>query len=740
LLGACQTYKNHPESIPPLSKGLNTPVYLDMDTTTVFLQDYVLYPEKIDSIKKNSHYSFVWNKDNRQLKLVPNQNFESIENLRLFSQGGFVDIPLFKSTKKQVVFRLKKTRNQKGVKFKSQITNWQAVAMQQDSLYWYYRTALEPGNYQYLFVIEGKEICDPDNRVKVSNGMGGYNSVLKIPSRQNKTPFLFTEKQYGVHFELTVEQAVEKIFVYCNNRLLTDKYVKISPHKIDITIPQKLTGRNYIRIYSYNDFGRGNDLLIPLQENRVVINTSQLNRRDFHRQIMYFLMVDRFKDGLTANNYPVTDDTVLDKVNFKGGDLQGVVQVLKNGYFKELGINTIWLSPILKNPDGAYGKWIKPPTKFSAYHGYWPVSNIHIDQRFGNDAVLHRLLEKAHRQQINVLLDYVANHVHKEHILYKKHPDWFTDLYLPDGTLNTEKWDTHRLTTWFDTFLPTIDFSKHFIVEKMTDSAMFWLQQFDIDGFRHDATKHIQLDYWRTLTGKIKHQIHRPVYQIGETYGNPALIRSYVNSGMLDGQFNFNLYDAAVDFFANDDESPERLADALQETLIYYGQHNLMGNISGNQDRVRFISFASGDVRFDENTKQAGWDRIIKVSDTAAYYKLEMLHAFNMCIPGIPCIYYGDEYGMPGANDPDNRRMMRFSGLNKYENHLKEKVKKLINLRNKSMALLYGTTEIIRKDKIMIIIRRYFDDKISFVVNKSGRAFYYQSDTVPAHSYKIIRK
>lgn len=180
---------------------------------------------------------------------------------------------------------------------------------------------------------------------------------------------------------------------------------------------------------------------------------------------------------------------------------------------------------------------------------------------------------------------------------------------MPDGSLNLEKWDSHRLTTWFDTFLPTIDFSNHEVVEQMTDSALYWLKNFNIDGFRHDATKHIQEDFWRTLTLKIKRQINRPIYQIGETYGNPELIRSYINSGMLDGQFNFNLYDAAVTVLTTDSTSTKPLADALQESLIYYGYHNLMGNITGNQARVRFISYASNDVSFDEDGKQAGWDR-----------------------------------------------------------------------------------------------------------------------------------
>ena len=146
---------------------------------------------------------------------------------------------------------------------------------------------------------------------------------------------------------------------------------------------------------------------------------------------------------------------------------------------------------------------------------------------------------------VHILIDHVANHVHQEHPVYQNNKDWATSLYLEDGRMNTELWDEQRLTTWFDSFLPTLDFSKKEVVEAMTDSALFWFENYDIDGFRHDATKHVQIDFWRTLTRKINERVaipeQRSIYQVGETYGSPELINSYVKSGLLDGQFDFNL-------------------------------------------------------------------------------------------------------------------------------------------------------------------------------------------------------
>ena len=89
-------------------------------------------------------------------------------------------------------------------------------------------------------------------------------------------------------------------------------------------------------------------------------------------------------------------------------------------------------------------------------------------------------------------------------------------------------------------------------VNPMTDSAMFWLTNYGIDGFRHDATKHIPEIFWRTLTGKVKRQVvaktNQPVFQIGETYGSHELIKSYISTGMLDAQFDFNMYDIVMEY------------------------------------------------------------------------------------------------------------------------------------------------------------------------------------------------
>ena len=326
---------------------------------------------------------------------------------------------------------------------------------------------------------------------------------------------------------------------------------------------------------------------------------------------------------------------------------------------------------------------------------------------------------------MNVLLDYVANHVHQDHPLLLEHPDWTTDLMLPDGSMNTERWDEHRLTTWFDTFMPTLDLERDEVAEAMADSAAWWSTHSGIDGFRHDATKHIPETFWRKLTKKLKesHQTtgHR-LFQIGETYGNPDLVGSYLSSGMLDAQFDFNLYDKAIGAIAVNENSWEDLVATNLESIRTYGAHHLMGNITGNQDRPRFTSLADGALDLKENMKFQGWTREIEHQGEQGFGKMRVLLAYIMSIPGIPCVYYGDEIADVGGNDPDNRRMMRFTDLNDQEMTTKAWLSSWSKFRTTHMSMLFGSTgfDILSED-VLRIRREYLGEEIHVLLNRSGQ-------------------
>ena len=722
LLSACVAGKKDIQA-PVELQGLASPIRLQLDTTEVLLTDYFPDPSKIESVQWNDRS---WTADSSGMVILLGAAPAPLSNLSVTYAGHSFDLPVFATNKIRYTFTYTPSRADVGtVELSGSMNGWNRKASQlvKNGDSWSIELILNQGLYQYRIWEDGQEMMDASNLNTISNGMGGLNNTFQAGPVLSSQPMLFTEKVEGSTVVLLDGDVCKQVLAYWENKLIQSS---VANGQITLQLPKEANtkARSHVRVFADNGVQRYNDVLIPLENGKVITSATALKREDLRNTVMYFVMVDRFVDGEPGNNRPTPDSTIHPKANNLGGDLQGITQKIKDGYFEKLGINTIWISPITTNAEGAWGLWDNGvKSTFSAYHGYWPTALRSIDNRLGNDAAMKELLSTAHAKGMNVILDYVAHHVHQDHPLYKQKPEWTTPLYLPDGTMNTEKWDEHRLTTWFDTFLPTWKFADHAVVEALTDTAMYWVENYDLDGFRHDATKHIETDFWRTLTRKVKrYQADHPnrnLYQIGETYGSPELISSYISSGQLDAQFDFNLYDAAVDAFAKPETNFSNLERVLEESMSYYGSHHLMGNITGNQDRARFISYADGSVQFSENAKLAGWTRDIQNRDTAGFKNMEMLMAFLMTTPGVPCIYYGDEIGMPGGNDPDNRRMMHFGDWSAPQGALHESTQKLVNLRRSNMALSYGDLEVVYNEgDVLVMARKYFDSIALIVMTK----------------------
>lgn len=700
---------------------LATPFIHNGDTSIFRVTDYSLNPSAILGELPTGLHSL---EREPGVYALFGDSESGLGTLTVVTSEGNLSVPFIKGAKQQITLNVPAFAGQ-DVKVKGEFNAWNAEAsfLKWQDTSWQWTLSLEPGEYAYKMVVNGEEVLDPSNLLQEPNGFGSFNNVLSVPALGEREPhdleFLTADQDELLFNPLPEDQ---ELLFFFNDQVIPHS---MSPLATTVAIPEQAAQmeRSWIRAYTYRDGKRGNDWLIPLKYGKVVLDARELDRRDWHTSIMYFTMIDRFHNGNTTNDAPVPDSTVHPRANYQGGDIAGLRAKMLEGYFDSLHTNTLWISPITENPKDAWGLWNQggPVSTFSGYHGYWPISNIRPDQRFATPEELHTFLNDAHAKSQNVLLDYVANHVHQDHPVYQQHPDWATPKYTADGRLNTQLWDEERLTTWFDNFMPTLELRNEEVAELMSDSAMVWLTEYPFDGFRHDATKHIPENFTRLLTQKIR-QLDRPnyVYQIGETYGSDELIASYVRSGMLDAQFNFNLYDAAFEAFTQEGATFDRLRKALESSLKYYGHHHLMGNISGNQDKPRFSSMASGHLSPGEDTKLAGWTREIPEPTERGYRKMAAMHAFNIAVPGIPILYYGDEIALHGGNDPDNRKMMPFQWSERQQ-QLFDRIARMNEVRANTMALNYGSTTVHQPDPhVLIIVRRYMEQEVRFFFNNSA--------------------
>lgn len=598
---------------------------------------------------------------------------------------------------------------------------------------------LDPGSYVYKFVVDGVEILDPMNPEKSPTGFDNFNSVLRVADVDTTRLFLhiggYRETKKSVSFSFMYENTGgfstlthNDIFALLNNNKVDSPNIIINDNTSEIRFKKsELKGEKVLRVFVSQ---RGK---ITNIQQVVLLNGIPAGKApsywSWNDGIIYSIMIDRFSDGDKSNDKPVVHDSIFFQANYQGGDFKGISNKIDEGYFNSLGVNVLWISPVNDNPDVAFREYPPPYRWYSGYHGYWPISDTKVEEKFGSMKDLKELIAKAHTHHIKVLLDLVAHHVHIDHPFYRDHPEWFGTLNLPDGRKNLRLWDEYRLTTWFEPYLPSFDFVKsEEAINVVSNNAIWWMKVTGADGFRHDAVKHVPNKFWRELTRKLKDKIeipmHKKVYQIGETFGDYDLIASYVNNGQLSAQFNFNLSYFAIPVFLEPDRLFSSIDFHIKKSFTSFGYNNLMGNIMDSHDKVRFMAYADGKVKNQGiDTREMAWKNPPSVDHASSYRKAELYLAYMFTIPGLPVIYYGSEFGMTGVDDPDNRRMMRFGDqLSIYEKQMLNVTKKIVGMRNQHSALRYGDFLTLLADTALYAyIRSDMNERLLVVLNKSEK-------------------
>jgi len=453
--------------------------------------------------------------------------------------------------------------------------------------------------------------------------------------------------------------------------------------------------------------------------------------------VLYLIMPDRFANGDPTNDEPAespggSHDRAKPRA-YHGGDLRGIREHLD--YLKDLGVTTLWLTPIVKN--GAT----------QDYHGYGAVDLYAVEPHLGNLQGYQELVAAAHQQHMKILFDIVPNHVGPKHPWANKSPlpDWFHGTVQhhlnSSGPVSRAFYgeaknqghdlfeaivDPHappRLSRnlkegWFVDTLPDMNTENPMVAQYLLQNASWWAESSGLDGFRVDTFPYVSRQFWSRWHAGLR-RIYPQLTTIGEVFHPDAGVTSFFAGGtkQYDGidtgvstVFDYPMYFVLREVLLNGAPAG-RIADVLRHDALYPRPDDLV-TFFGNHDVARFAS-----------------------AEGSSAAKRKLAFALTLTLRGIPQLYYGDEIGMPGAGDPDNRRdfpggwredaQNAFSeqGRTREQQDLFAYVKELLRLRREHAALRNGRLWHLFSDETSYIFARESEEERLLVVfNNNSKA------------------
>ena len=609
--------------------------------------------------------------------------------------------------------------------------NWSiTTTLTEDNGVWTSEVELDEGMYCYKFIVDGEYIFDPSNPYR------GFcddieNSVVRVKdsSRPNFASEIVNEQLIvtyspgiGGSGPNGVPIGLEAATWDSNDLTWT------------LDLSTFTDGKHTIRL-EINDMDGNSayDHLVPFW----VGDESEFSWED---SLIYMIMTDRFINGNLTNDPQSTG--AAPGADWMGGDFEGITGKIESGYFANLGVNVLWLTPFNTNAQGT-GLAADGVHDVAAYHGYWPVEARQVDPRLGTADQLKAMVDAAHGAGIRVMMDYVVNHVHEDHTYYQENPEWFNQGCIC-GSSNCD-WTEHRLDCQFTSYMPDVNWKIRNASEQFIEDALWWLEEFNLDGARIDAVKHVDDLAVTNLATRISERfetVGTDYYLKGETamgweghslednqeqYGT---INRYMGEDSLDGQADFVLYHAVVDnVFTQGVENYQHLDYWTNRSQDQYTPGSIMVPFVGSHDVPRLTSRAdsgTGDAynqwQEDGLPGQPGTDE--------AYQAALQAYGWLLTTPGAPLLYYGDEYGQYGGADPDNRHMYRNSdSWSDREGALFENLSQLGQLRSQSIALKQGsyTTRSASSD-LLIYDMSHPEQNMSIILNRGPATSYNDFD------------
>ncbi len=416
--------------------------------------------------------------------------------------------------------------------------------------------------------------------------------------------------------------------------------------------------------------------------------------------VIYLIMPDRFADGDPANNQPAQSPGTYDRNRaraYHGGDLRGIRDHLP--YLRDLGVSGLWLTPVYDNDNASPHD----------YHGYGAVDFYAVDEHLGTLQELRELVEAAHHSGIKIFLDIVVNHTGPRHRWAELPPDadWFHGtakdhrasqadferLAAPHATAREKR---AVLEGWFADVLPDLNQENPRVAHYLLQNSIWWAEQAGADGFRLDTVPYVSRRFWARWHRELRRAL--PGFAtIGEVSGDDAAVTSFFAGGraQFDGidsglttVLDYPLYFALRDVLVRG-APVKRLVDVLERDRLYPHPDRLV-TFFGNHDVRRFRSEPGSSEK-----------------------RLLLAYSLLLTLRGIPELYYGDEIGMQGGDDPDNRRdfpggfpgdarnTFTAAGRAQQEQEIFSHVQALLRLRRDHVALRRGKQWHIAWDQTM---------------------------------------
>ncbi len=618
---------------------------------------------------------------------------------------------------------------------------------------WEITLYLPPGEYQYKFVVNGEQwLPDPKAEKFVDDGFGGKNSVLIVressPSAEAKkgdgkilrdmVVFKPSSTRFAVRignkymFKIMLSAGdVERAYliITTEHRKVqaaywgTDGFVEMWKAEVKSEKP--------FRFYWVLEDGRkkfyvGKDAKNPkafkVAENPSKVIPMKADEESIYEfrtpswvweAVFYQIFPERFRNGDPTNDPPGVKNWVYARIQpwwekgesepFYGGDLKGIIQSLD--YLKELGVTAIYLNPIFKSLSS---------------HKYDIIDYYEIDPHFGTKDDFKKLLIEAHKRGIKIILDGVFNHTADEFWAFQdvkekgpasKYYNWYyiKKWPFPKQFSAQDPPSKYYECWWGFGDLPKLNMHNPETRKYILGVAKYWIE-FGADGWRLDVPNEVPDDFWPLFRKAVK-EANPDAYIVGEIWTDAS---KWLKGDMFDGVMNYPLRNAVINYVVRESLTPSNFARQIYAWQMKYPDPAVWSllDLLSSHDTPRYYTVTGKDMK-----------------------KTRLGVIIQFTVPGAPSIYYGEEIGMEGDKDPDNRRVFPWNDKSVWNLSLQAFYKKLIRIRKAHPALRTGQLVFLKtesKGNTAAYARVLGEDRLIIVLNDSNSP---QDITIDAKGY-----